>query len=119
MLTKRTFETLVRNRLTLAILLGSPVLVVAMFVILFRPGAFEFAHPNPSAIAMILFWITFGAFFFGLTYGLLQVVTERPILRREHLVGLRLGADAERARHFRGLILSRTSGQGEPALGSR
>ncbi|MFL5928438.1 MAG: ATP-binding cassette domain-containing protein [Gaiellaceae bacterium] len=91
-LTARTLETLARNPLTLAILLGSPALVVAMFVILFRPGAFDFADPNPSAITMILFWITFGAFFFGLTYGLLQVVSERAIVRREHLVGQRLSA---------------------------
>lgn len=90
-LSQRTFETLVRNKLTLAILLGSPALVVAMFVILFRPGAFNFESPEPSAILMILFWVTFGAFFFGITYGLLQIVTERAILRREHLVGLRLG----------------------------
>jgi ABC-type multidrug transport system ATPase subunit/ABC-type transport system involved in multi-copper enzyme maturation permease subunit len=91
-LTERTFETLTRNRLTLAILLGSPALVVAMFVILFRPGAFDLADPDPSAITMILFWITFGAFFFGLTYGLLQIVTERAIVRREHLVGQHLSA---------------------------
>jgi len=91
-LTRRTLETLVRNRLTLAILLGSPALVVAMFVILFRPGAFDFADPSPSAITMILFWISFGAFFFGLVYGLLQIVTERAIVRREHLVGQRLSA---------------------------
>ena len=91
-LTRRTFETLVRNRLTVAILLGSPALVVAMFAVLFRPGAFDVAGPNPSAIAMILFWVTFGAFFFGLTYGLLQIVTEQAILRREQLVGQRLSA---------------------------
>ena len=91
-LTRRTFETLVRNRLTLAILLGSPALVVAMFAVLFRPGAFDFAEPSPSAITMILFWVTFGAFFFGLTYGLLQIVTEQAILYREHFVGQRLSA---------------------------
>jgi len=91
-LTRRTLETLVRSRLTVAILLGSPALVVAMFAVLFRPGAFEFDSPNPSAIAMILFWVTFAAFFFGLTYGLLQIVTEWPILRREQLVGQRLSS---------------------------
>jgi ABC-type multidrug transport system ATPase subunit len=91
-LTRRTLETLARNPLTMAILLGSPALVVAMFAILFRPGAFDFAHPSPSAIAMIVFWVTFGAFFFGLTYGLLQIVTEYAILRREHLVGQRVSA---------------------------
>ena len=26
---------------------------------------------------MILFWVTFAAFFFGLTYGRLQIVTEQ------------------------------------------
>jgi hypothetical protein len=85
-------RTLTRNRLTLAILLGSPVMVVAMFAILFRPGAFDFADPSPSAIAMIVFWVTFAAFFFGLTYGLLQICTEQAILRREQLVGQRLSA---------------------------
>lgn len=89
-LTRRTFETMVRNRLTLAILLGSPALVVAMFAILFKPGAFDFADPSPSATVMIIFWITFGGFFFGLTYGLLQICTELPVLRRERFVGLNL-----------------------------
>ena len=91
-LTRRTFETMARNRLTMAIMLGAPAMVVAMFAILFRPGAFDAATLSPSAITMILFWITFGAFFFGLTYGLLQITTELAIVRREHLVGLRLGA---------------------------
>lgn len=91
-LTRRTFETFVRNRLTLAILIGSPALIVAMFAVLFRPGAFDFTDPSPSSMVMIAFWVVFGAFFFGLTYGLLQICTERTILRREHLVGLRLGA---------------------------
>jgi ABC-type multidrug transport system ATPase subunit len=91
-LTARAAETMVRNKLTLAILLGSPALVIAMFAVLFKPGAFVFAHPSPSAIVMIIFWITFGSFFFGLTYGLLQICTERAILRREYLVGLRLSS---------------------------
>jgi hypothetical protein len=90
-LTRRAGDTLVRNRLTLAILLGSPALVVAMFAVLFRSGAFAFNHPNPSAVIMIVFWIAFGGFFFGLTYGLLQICTEMPIVRRERLMGLRLG----------------------------
>ena len=91
-LTRRTLETIVRNRLTLAILLGSPALVVGMFVVLFRPGAFEVQDPSPSSMVMIGFWVVFGAFFFGLTYGLLQICTERTILQRERLVGLRLDA---------------------------
>lgn len=91
-LTQRTFESLARNRLTLVILLGSPAMVVTMFAILFDAGAFDLADPSPTSILMIVFWITFGAFFFGLTYGLLQIVTEQAILRREHLVGLRISS---------------------------
>lgn len=91
-LTGRTLETFLRNPLTLAILLASPVLVVSMFVVLFQPGAFDFRNPSPSSMVMIGFWVVFAAFFFGITYGLLQICTEHTILRRERLVGLRLDA---------------------------
>ena len=37
---------------------------------------------------MEAYWLAFAGFFFGLTYGLLQVVTEVPILRREHQSGV-------------------------------
>ena len=90
-LTARTFDILRRNKLTLAILLGSPVLILGMFVMLFRADAFDFAAPDPGTTAMILFWIAFGGFFFGVTYGLLAIVAELAILRRERLSGLRLG----------------------------
>ncbi|MEV4119817.1 ATP-binding cassette domain-containing protein [Micromonospora sp. NPDC049645] len=89
-LTARNAEIVVRNRLTLAILLGSPLMVLGMFALLFRPGAFEPTRPSPTVTVMILFWIAFGGFFFGLTYGLLQICTELPILRRERLAGVRL-----------------------------
>ncbi|TQJ21464.1 ABC-type multidrug transport system ATPase subunit [Micromonospora sp. A202] len=89
-LTTRNAEIVVRNRLTLAILLGSPLMVLGMFALLFRPGAFDPTRPSPTVTVMILFWIAFGGFFFGLTYGLLQICTELPILRRERLAGVRL-----------------------------
>ncbi|MGW4462983.1 ATP-binding cassette domain-containing protein [Micromonospora sp. NPDC004704] len=90
-LTGRNLEIVGRNRLTLAILLGSPLMVLGMFALLFRPGAFEPANPSPNVMVMILFWIAFGGFFFGLTYGLLQICTELPIVRRERLAGVRVG----------------------------
>ncbi|WP_242909884.1 ABC transporter ATP-binding protein/permease [Actinomadura terrae] len=87
LLTRRNLDLLTRNRLTLAVLAGSPLMVLAMFAVLFRPGAFAPASPSPGAGVMILFWIAFGGFFFGLTYGLLQICTELPVLRRERLTG--------------------------------
>jgi ABC-type multidrug transport system ATPase subunit len=90
LLTRRSVDLLARSRLTLAILLGSPVMIVIMFLMMFRPGAFNLDDPSPNTALMILFWIAFGGFFFGLTYGLSQICDEFPILRRERIVGLRI-----------------------------
>ncbi len=91
-LTRRNLDIVRRDRLTLGILLGSPALVIGMFAILFRPGAFSEAAPSPTAALMITYWMAFAAFFFGLTYGLLQICTEHAIVRRERFVGLQIGA---------------------------
>ena len=90
LLTRRGLDLLTRSRLTLAILLGSPLIIILMFLMMFRPGAFDFADPSPNTSMMILFWIAFGGFFFGLTYGLSQICDEFAILRRERIVGVRV-----------------------------
>ena len=69
---------------------GSPLLVVAMFAILFPPNAFDPSADRTSAIAVV-YWLAFAGFFFGLTFGLLQICTEFPIVRRERLVTIDLG----------------------------
>lgn len=92
LLTRRNADVLLRNRLTLAILLGSPVLVTAMMATLFTRGAFDFGSAAGVGPAQIVFWIAFDGFFFGLTYGLLQIVGEMAVFRRERLAGLRVGA---------------------------
>jgi ABC-type multidrug transport system ATPase subunit len=92
LLTQRNAEILSRARLTLAILAGAPIMVLLMFLVLFRPGAFVLAQPNPEATVMIASWVAFGGFFFGLTYGLLQICTEFAVLRRERFAGLNAGA---------------------------
>jgi ABC-type multidrug transport system ATPase subunit len=90
-LTARNLDVLRRNRLTMAIMLGSPALVVAMFAVLFQPHAFSPSDPSATAAVAIPYWIAFAGFFFGLTYGLLQITTEQAILRRERFVFLRTG----------------------------
>ena len=92
LLTRRNFDVLFRNRLTLAILLGSPVLVTAMMATLFKRGAFDPGSGAGVGPAQIVFWIAFDGFFFGLTYGLLQIVGEMAVFRRERLAGLSVGA---------------------------
>ena len=92
LLTRRNLDVLFRNRLTLAILLGSPVLVTAMMATLFNRGAFDLGDAAGVGPAQIVFWIAFDGFFFGLTYGLLQIVGEMAVFRRERLAGLSVGA---------------------------
>jgi ABC-type multidrug transport system ATPase subunit/ABC-type multidrug transport system permease subunit len=92
LLTRRNVDVLVRNRLTLAVLLGSPVLVTVMMATLFRRGAFDPGGATDVGPAQIVFWIAFDGFFFGLTYGLLQIVGEMAVFRRERLAGLSVGA---------------------------
>ncbi|HEX6236269.1 MAG TPA: ATP-binding cassette domain-containing protein [Acidimicrobiales bacterium] len=91
-LTRRSADLLVRNRLTLAVLVGSPALVTAMMAVLFRPGAFDATGSAPDEATQAVFWLAFAGFFFGLTYGLLQIVGEMAILRRERLAGVHLAA---------------------------
>jgi ABC transport system ATP-binding/permease protein len=91
-LTRRNADLLVRNRLTSAILLGSPALVIMMMASLFPAGALD-ARRAASALAIQeSYWMTFAGFFFGLTYGLLQVAIEMPIVRRDRVAGLRISA---------------------------
>lgn len=92
LLTRRNVDVLARNRLTLAILLGSPVLVTAMMATLFKRGEFDPRAAAGVGPAQIVFWIAFDGFFFGLTYGLLQIVGEMAVFRRERLAGLSVGA---------------------------
>jgi ABC transport system ATP-binding/permease protein len=85
-LTRRDAELLLHNRLTLAIILGSPLLVTLMMTTLFQSGAADATNPFQSV--NLAFWLAFDGFFFGLTYGLLQVVTEFPIFTRERRSGV-------------------------------
>jgi ABC transport system ATP-binding/permease protein len=89
-LTKRNAAQLGRNRLTLAVLLGSPALVTAMMVTLFSDT--DGRAPAPMTALQLSYWLTFAAFFFGLTYGLLQIVTEMAILDRDRRRGVGLGS---------------------------
>ena len=86
-LTHRAAEIVVRNRLTSAILLGSPAAVIAMFAVLFQPGQVS-PGADPTGAVMEAYWLAFAGFFFGLTYGLLQICTEVPVMRREHQSGV-------------------------------
>src|SRR3954452_3819902 len=91
-LTRRSADILTRDRLTIAILLGSPAAVIAMLGVLFKPGGFDVGATDPTAAVQVAYWLSFAGFFFGLTFGLLQVCTELPMLRSDRYAGVRIGA---------------------------
>jgi ABC-type multidrug transport system ATPase subunit len=91
-LAARNVNLLRRNRLTLSIMLAAPALVIGMFAMLFQSGALGPAEPDATAAVSTTYWMAFAAFFFGLTFGLLQVCTEMPIVRREVFVGVRISS---------------------------
>jgi ABC transport system ATP-binding/permease protein len=90
-LIRRSAELMIRTRLTFAILVGSPTLVIAMLTTLFRPDTFTGGGDAVGAVQLV-YWIAFAGFFFGLTYGLLQIVTEAAVVRRERFWGLSMTA---------------------------
>lgn len=91
-LVRRNVDLIRSNRLTLGILLGSPVFIISMMTFLFPAGAFDADAGSVALAIQTLFWLGFNSFFFGLTYGLLQVVGEFEIVRRERRIGLSLCA---------------------------
>jgi hypothetical protein len=61
-----------------------------MMVLLFSDETVS--ERNPMTALQLSYWLTFAAFFFGLTYGLLQIVTEVPIVARDRRRGIGLTA---------------------------
>jgi ABC-type multidrug transport system ATPase subunit len=90
-LARRNVDLLLRSRISLAIMTGSPLLVVAMFAVLFPTHAFDASVVDRGTTIAIVYWLAFAGFFFGLTFGLLQVCTELPILRRERVATIDIG----------------------------
>jgi ABC-type multidrug transport system ATPase subunit/ABC-type multidrug transport system permease subunit len=91
-LVRRNVDVMRSNRLTLAVMFGSPALVIAMFAVLFGSGTFAPGAADTNGPQMVAFWTAFAGFFFGLTFGLLQICTEMAVLRRERFVGMRVGS---------------------------
>src|SRR5262249_26339109 len=87
-LARRNVELIVRNRMSLAIMAGSPLLIVAMFAVLFRSRSFG---ADAGSTVGVVYWMAFAGFFFGLTFGLLQICTEIAVVRRERFVAVDVG----------------------------
>ena len=66
--------------------------IIGTMTFLFPSGAFAAGTGSVSLAIQTVFWMAFNSFFFGITYGLLQIVGEFEIVRRERRIGLDLAA---------------------------
>jgi ABC-type multidrug transport system ATPase subunit len=82
-LTHRNVVVLLRNRLATAIMVGAPLAVIAMMAVLFQGGSAGPGAAAPDTGRAFAYWLAFAGFFFGLTFGLLQICGELAIARRE------------------------------------
>jgi ABC-type multidrug transport system ATPase subunit/CRP-like cAMP-binding protein len=85
---RRNVDILARNPSLLVPLLAQPLAITLLLLLLFRAGAFSADAANPGVASLILFFLSFGAFFFGISYGTPEICKEYAIFRRERMVNL-------------------------------
>jgi ABC transport system ATP-binding/permease protein len=90
-LSRRNFDILALNPPFLISLLLQPLGITLLMLLLFRAGAFSPDAANPTTASLILFFLSFSAFFFGVSYGTPEICKEGPIFRRERMVNLGIG----------------------------
>jgi ABC-type multidrug transport system ATPase subunit/ABC-type multidrug transport system permease subunit len=92
LLAERYARTLLRDRRTLAALLGQAPLIGLLIAVLFSPKAFVGDRTSPGDAAQLVFLLMTGSIWLGVTAACREVVKERGIIEREFDVGLRLDA---------------------------
>jgi ABC transport system ATP-binding/permease protein len=91
LLTSRYIRLLARDRRNLAIVLGQVPVLGLLVAALFSQGVFT-AGDRANDAANVLFLLVTVAVWFGAVDGSREIVKELGVLRREHAVGMRLGA---------------------------
>ncbi|HEX5503002.1 MAG TPA: ATP-binding cassette domain-containing protein, partial [Thermomicrobiales bacterium] len=90
-LSRRSLDILTLNPPLLISLLVQPLAITVLMLLLFRSGAFSASYDNPFTASLILFFLSFSAIFFGVSYGTPEICKEGPIFRRERMVNLGIG----------------------------
>lgn len=89
-LTERYAKTLLRDRRTLAVLLGQAPVIGVLSAILFAPQLLRRPDVAAGQSALLIFLLMTGAIWLGVVSASREIVRERGILEREFDVGLRL-----------------------------
>jgi len=87
----RYLRTLVRDRRTLAVLVGQAPVIGLLVAIVFHSGALA-AGASPIGAVELVFLVMTGAIWLGVASAVREVVKERGLVEREFDVGIRLDA---------------------------
>jgi ABC-type multidrug transport system ATPase subunit/pSer/pThr/pTyr-binding forkhead associated (FHA) protein len=91
-LTARYARTLLRDRRTLAILLGQAPIIALLIALLYPAHVLALPDRQPTRSAQFVFLLVTAALWLGLVDSCREVVKERSIVLRELAVGVRLDA---------------------------
>ena len=91
-LTGRYARTLLRDRRTIAILLGQAPVMAALIGLLYPRHLLRLPDHQPSHSAVFVFLLVTAALWLGLIDSCREIVKERSIILRELVVGVRLDA---------------------------
>ena len=91
-LVSRYARTFVRDRRTLAVLLGQVPIMAVLIALLFPSGLLALPDEEPGKSAQFMFLLVTAALWLGLISACREVVRERPIIVREVSVGVRVSA---------------------------
>ena len=91
-LAARYFRTMLRDRRTLAVLLGQVPIIAVCVATLFPHQLFARPDQQPNKSATMLFLLITAAIWLGLISACREIVKERSIIVRELTVGVRLDA---------------------------
>ena len=90
-LASRYVRTLIRDRRTLALLVGQAPMLGVLIAVIFHAGVLSSAASPIAAIELVFLLMT-GSIWLGVTSSVREVVKERGLVEREFDVGVRLDA---------------------------
>ncbi|HEX8688861.1 MAG TPA: ATP-binding cassette domain-containing protein [Solirubrobacterales bacterium] len=91
-LTGRYRRTLLRDRRTIAVLLGQVPAIALLIALLFSADVFALPAEDAGKSAQFVFLLVTAALWLGLISSCREIVNERPIVLREIAIGTRVGA---------------------------
>jgi ABC-type multidrug transport system ATPase subunit/pSer/pThr/pTyr-binding forkhead associated (FHA) protein len=89
---ERYLRVFLRDRRTLAVLLGQVPAIAILIALLFNANVLALPDADPGKSAQFVFLLVTASLWIGLIGSCREIVNERPVVRRELSIGAHLGA---------------------------